>query len=133
MPSESPQPAKKPRPLEWLAGLAALAGASLAGDALSRATHAPIPGTVLGLLLLLGALALLGGVPRGLAAPARWLISHMNLFYVPAAVGVTVYARLLYRDVWPIAAALLFGTWLAMAVAALTYRAVARALGERAE
>jgi len=112
-------------------GLALLVATSLAGDAVARATHAPVPGTVIGLLLMLALLAALGRVPRGLALAARWLIRHLNLFYIPAAVGITAYAPLLYRDRWPIAAALLVGTWVAIAAGALTFQAIARRVERR--
>ena len=119
--------------VEPAGGVVLLAGASAGGDALARVTHAPVPGTVLGLLLILAAFAALRGVPRGIGLAARWLIQHMNLFYVPAAVGVTAYARLLRADVWPIVAALVFGTWAALAAGALTFRWVARRLETRDE
>ncbi len=119
-------------PVEAAGGLVLLVAASLLGDALASATRAPVPGTVLGLLLLLALLAAARAVPRGLGIAARTLIQHMNLFYIPAAVGVTAYARLLRDDLWPIVAAILFGTWAAMAAAALTFRVATAALGRRA-
>ena len=130
-PIDPASPPTRPWPrdaLEVLAGALLLIAASLGGTALARFTHLPIPGAVLGLIMMLGALALYGHVPRGLGVAARCLIRHLNLFYIPAAVGISAYTRLLYKDLWPIVAALLLGTWLALAAAAFTYRAVARRL-----
>ncbi len=114
--------------LETAAGAAALVAASLLGDWISRRYWLTIPGTVLGLLLLLGGLLALGRVPAGLERASRFLIRHMNLFYVPAAVAITGYLGLLREDLWPISAALILGTWLALGAAGLTFRAVSRAL-----
>jgi len=118
--------------LSGAGGLAALIAASLAGDAVARLAQTTLPGTVIGLLLVLAALSALGGVPRGVGLAARALIQHMNLFYVPAAVGVTAYAGLLYRDRWAILVAILVSTWAALGAGALAFRAVATRQERRA-
>jgi putative effector of murein hydrolase LrgA (UPF0299 family) len=53
------------------------------------------------------------------------LIAHLNLFFIPAAVGVTAYVGLLRQDAGAIALALVLGTWLALAAGAWTFQAVA--------
>ena len=112
-------------------GFAVLTLFSLAGDLASRALHLPVPGTVVGMLLMLLALGPARAVPQGLQRAAELLVSHLNLFYVPAAVAVTAYASSLWRDRWAIAVALVVGTWAALAAAALTFRAVAARVERR--
>ena len=108
-----------------LLGFAVLVLFSLAGDAASRALHLPVPGTVVGMLLLLAVLGPMRAVPDGLRRAAELLVAHLNLFYIPAAVAVTAYTSSLWRDRWAIAVAIVAGTWAALAVGALTSRAVA--------
>src|SRR5258708_36921805 len=76
-----------------------------AGRGVARASHAPIPGTVLGLLALLGGLVVLRRVPAPRGELARLFFGHLNLLYIPAAVAVVAYGALVRRDAWPIAAA----------------------------
>lgn len=111
--------------LGGLAGFAVLVLFSLAGDALSGALPLPVPGTVVGMVALLVALAPMATVPAGLRRAADLLVAHLNLFYIPAAVAVTAYTAALRRDWLPIAVAIVAGTWAALAVGALTFRAVA--------
>jgi holin-like protein len=117
--------------LETALGFIALGVLSFAGDLLRERLRLPVPGMVLGLLMLLVALTLLGRVPVGLRRAADVLIRHMNLFFIPAAVGAAAYAGLLRDDLGSIAAALLLGTWAALAVGALTFRAVAARTADR--
>ncbi|MGD0674149.1 MAG: CidA/LrgA family protein [Polyangiaceae bacterium] len=116
--------------LEAVLGLLALALFSVAGDLVRSWLHLPVPGMVVGLLLLLVSLMIVGRVPAGLRRAADLLIRHMNLFFIPAAVAVAAYVRLLREDAWPIGASLVLGTWAALAVAALTFRAVASDPGD---
>lgn len=69
--------------------------ASLAGSALSTRFHWPVPGSVVGMLLVLA--LLYSGLVRveWVDAGAAFLLSEMLLFFVPAAVGVVQYGHLL--------------------------------------
>lgn len=100
-----------------------------AGRLLSWSLGLPVPGTVIGILILLGALVALRRVPEPLGRVADFLLAHLNFFYIPAGVGVMVYAALLADDLWPIVVALFASTFLAMIAAGLTFRLVARLTG----
>jgi putative effector of murein hydrolase LrgA (UPF0299 family) len=106
---------------------AVLVALDMAGGAIARAAHVPVPGTVLGLLALFGGLIVLGRVPAPLEELARLLFDHLNLLYIPAAVGVVAYAALVRRDAWPIAAALLASAVVGLVVAGWTFQLVDRA------
>lgn len=106
-------------------GFLALSAISTCGSWVARAFGLPIPGPVIGLLALLFLLAIAGRVPNGLRLAAEILIRHLNLFYIPAAVGVAAYASILRTDLLPICVALLPGTWLALVVVATAFRALA--------
>lgn len=112
--------------------LLALLACQLAGEALVRLTDVPVPGPVLGLVLLLGALSLLkpvlGGVPKPLEKVSGTLLSHLSLLFVPAGVGVMVHAQRIQADWLPITVALVASTVLTIAVSAVVFKLVDRAL-----
>lgn len=66
--------------------------------------RAPIPGSVVGMVLLAAGIQL-RVIPRRLVrASAELLVRHLTLLYVPAGVGVLLYVALLRREWVPIAA-----------------------------
>jgi holin-like protein len=76
--------------LQWLGGW------------LMALVHAPIPGSVAGMVLLAAGIQL-RVIPRGLVrASAELLVRHLTLLYVPAGVGVLLYVSLLRREWLPI-------------------------------
>lgn len=101
----------------------------LLGESLTRAFDLPIPGPVIGFVLL--ALTLLAVPPlrREVEPTATGLLRHLSLLFVPAAVGVIQQGRMLRAEILPIGAALLLSTWAALAVTALVFRTVAARLG----
>ncbi len=98
-----------------------------AGKLLVHFTALPVPGTVVGILILLAGLGIVRRVPEPLLKVAEFLLMHLNLFYVPAGVGVMAYLMLLADDVWPIVTALFVSTFLAMLAAGFVFQWVARA------
>ena len=100
-----------------------------AGNWLSDTFALPVPGTVIGILILLAGLLFTGRVPDPLRRVTTFLLTHLNLFYVPAGIGLMGYIALLRRDLLPIAVALVVSTLLAMAVGALVFRWAAKAHG----
>lgn len=90
----------------------------LGADALSRTLALPIPGSVLGLAILM--LLLFSGrvAPSWFKAGADWLLAEMLLFFVPAAVAVVQYGPLLRQDGLRLAAVVVLGTLLVMGVTA---------------
>lgn len=92
----------------------------LAGEVLARALTLPLPGPVLGMLLLFATLIVRGGIPSALRTTAETLLQHLALLFVPAGVGVMVHLSLLQTHWVPILGALALGTLLTMGVTALT-------------
>lgn len=94
----------------------------LVGEVIAQVLRLPVPGPVIGLALLFGALVLRGRVSEELRGTANGLLAHLSLLFVPAGVGVMVhFARL--GDEWlPIAVALVASTLLTIAATALTMR-----------
>lgn len=90
----------------------------LAGEAIASVTGLPIPGAIIGLLIVL---ALLGSkrlsictVRRG----ARWFLAEMLLFFVPAVLAVLDHQELIGLLGLKILAVIVLGTFVVMIVTA---------------
>ncbi len=105
------------RGLTWLLVLQSI------GEVLARGLALPLPGPVVGLVLLLFALnwAL---VRDSVAAVADFLLGHLSLLFVPVGVGVMVHLDLLGRYGLRLAAVIVASTWIGLAVTALLLRAL---------
>jgi holin-like protein len=103
-----------------IGALASLLGLQLIGEVLVLALGLPVPGPVLGLLILLVALRLRPAWLAQLRSTALGLLQHLSLLFVPAGVGVMVHAQRLSDEGLAIVMALLISTLLAIAATALT-------------
>lgn len=90
----------------------------LAGELAARLLHLPVPGPVLGMLLLFAGLLLRGGVPAAVQETAGGLLRHLSLLFVPAGVGVMVHVTRLETEALPIIVALFGSTLFGIAVTA---------------
>ena len=104
----------------------------LIGEVAVRASGLPVPGPVLGMLLLLGWLFARGGVSEALGRTVDSLLGNLSLLFVPAGVGVLVHWPRVSDEWAAIAAALVLGTLIAMAATALTMAGVQRLMGRSA-
>jgi holin-like protein len=97
-----------PPPAPWwrfAAGLAVLLAFLLAGQAVAWLGRLPLPGSVVGMLLLAAALRL-GWVRVAWVEPAAaLLLRHMALLFVPPGVGLMAHFGLLRREWLPVVAA----------------------------
>jgi len=98
------------------------AGAGLAGI--------PVPGSVLGMLLLAAALRL--GLLRAesVQAAADALLDNLSLLFVPAGVGLMLYFDLPARDWWSLLAALVPSTFLVLAAVGWLQQLLERPAGK---
>lgn len=103
----------------------------LIGEVSVLATGLPVPGPVVGMLVLLGWLLVRGGVPDAVGRTADALLAHLSLLFVPAGVGVLVHWERMRGQWAAIAAALVLGTLITLAVTALTMQVVSRLGGWR--
>lgn len=111
--------------------LLAILSCQLAGEATVRALGLPLPGPVLGMVLMVLALRLSPRLMALVTPLARGLLANMSLLFVPAGVGVVGHATILGDKGLPLFLALVVSTVLAIAVGALTFAAVARLTGNR--
>jgi holin-like protein len=106
----------------------------LVGEAIARTLGLPVPGPVVGMVLLFLALLVRGrrgcreAPPAALGGVADALLGNLGLLFVPAGVGVVLYLPVLARDWAPISLAILVGTLAGIAVAGRLAQALLRRL-----
>lgn len=106
-------PSPPPYPERVIAGLLVLLGCQLLGTVLADAAGLPVPGPVVGLVLLLGWLQWRDPPEdSGLGRVCGGLLRHLQLLFVPAGVGVVQYLGLLASAAVPVAVGLVV-SWLA--------------------
>lgn len=101
-------------------------GCQLIGELVTRALEIPVPGPVLGMVILFLVLVFLGSIPEKLSAAADGLLNHLSLLFVPAGVGVMLHFPLLGNDWLAITVALVVSTVLTIAVTALVMSGLAK-------
>jgi len=96
------------------------------GEVISYALRLPVPGPVIGMLLLFGWLVFDNRLLSVIQSTTSDLLKHLSLLFVPAGVGIMVHASRIGGEWMPIVVALVISTWLAIAVTALVTRALMR-------
>ena len=88
------------------------------GEIIAHCLDLPVPGPVIGMLLLFVSLIIKGKTPDNLRDTANTLLTHLSLLFVPAGVGVMVHFGRIRNEAWPIAISLIASTALTIAVTA---------------
>jgi holin-like protein len=88
----------------------------LAGELLVVAAGLPLPGPVVGMVILFAGLAVRGEVPDDLGMVADGLLRHLSLLFVPAGVGVVLHVALIRQEWVAISAGLVASTAVTIAV-----------------
>lgn len=94
------------------------------GEGIAYALHLPIPGPVIGMIMLFFALVLRPSLLDTIQAVGDELLRHLSLLFVPAGVGIFVAAATLQGQWAAIIGAVFVGTLTTLAVTALVMRAV---------
>lgn len=113
--------AKPLRPVDWVAGFALLILCQLAGETLVQILRLLVPafafpGPVVGMLLLVGLLALMGDRARPVIASADGLLGILSLLFVPSAVGIMQHGELIRAWGGPLLLAVVASTALTLVV-----------------
>jgi holin-like protein len=96
------------------------------GEGVSYLCKIPVPGPVIGMLLLFGFLMLRPQAAAAIEPTALELLRHLSLLFIPAGVGIMVSASKIRGDALAVVVALAVSTTLAIAVTALVTRALLR-------
>ncbi|MCK8785262.1 CidA/LrgA family protein [Roseomonas sp. NAR14] len=102
-----------------IAALATLLCCQLAGELLARLLHLPVPGPVIGMVILFAALVARGRVPEALGRTTDTLLTHLGLLYVPAGVGLVLFLPLLAQNWLTLLLAVVGGTLAGIAATGL--------------
>jgi len=99
---------------------------SYAMNQLAGLLHLPVPGSILGIIVLF--LLLESGVVKleWIEVGANWLLAELLLFFSPAAVGVMKYFSMLESDGVRILLVVIFSTVVVMASSGLTAARIAK-------
>ncbi|WP_150270189.1 CidA/LrgA family protein [Paenibacillus tepidiphilus] len=97
---------------------------SMLVNALTPYLHIPIPGSIIGMILLF--LLLESGIVRlnWVEAGASWLLAELLLFFIPSAIGVMKYTSLLEADGLQVLAVVVVGTFAVMACSGMLTGAI---------
>lgn len=112
-----------------LEALTLILACQLIGEVTVLMAGLPVPGPVLGMLIMLAWLFWRRGLPEPVARAADTLLGHLSLLFVPAGVGVLVHWERVRGQWAAIAAALVLGTLITLAVTALTMVLARRLIG----
>jgi holin-like protein len=105
-----------------LRGLAILLIFQSIGEIASGFLRQAIPGPVIGMVLLLAFLIRRKSISDAVSQAADGLLAHLSIFFIPAAVGVMLYASILTRSSAAWILAILLSTVAAIAVTALVLK-----------
>ena len=103
--------------MKGLRGLAWLLVFQSIGELLSRAFSLPLPGPVLGLVLLLPGLRF-EIIREAVGECANFLLAHLSLLFIPVGVGVMTHLALLAQYGGRMLLVIVLSTWIGLGVTA---------------
>jgi putative effector of murein hydrolase LrgA (UPF0299 family) len=101
----------------------------LAGEAGARLFSLPVPGPVIGMLLMLGLIVFAPRLAEVVRPTAEGILANLSLLFVPAGVGVVGHISTLGAQALSLLLAVVASTVLAIAAGAVTFVLVARLTG----
>ncbi|BFH65680.1 MULTISPECIES: CidA/LrgA family holin-like protein [Paenibacillus] len=106
--------------------VAALMAFTLLMNKLAGLLHLPIPGSILGIIVLFILLETRIVRLEWIDLGASWLLAELLLFFIPAAVGVMKYIPMLESDGVRILIVVIFSTFIVMASSGLLASRIAK-------
>lgn len=100
-------------------GFLILIACQLMGELIVYGLDIPVPGAVVGMVILLIGLIVRGEVGQGLRTTAEGLLSILPLMLVPAGVGLMVHFQLIAAEWMAILAALVVSTFVTLLLVTL--------------
>jgi putative effector of murein hydrolase LrgA (UPF0299 family) len=105
----------------------------LIGEVAVQLLSLPLPGPLVGMLLLFAGLVLRGALPAALGEAAGALLNHLVLLFIPAVTGVMMYFERIGQEWLPFFAACILGAAITLGVTALTLRWMLKKTGAAAQ
>jgi holin-like protein len=101
-----------------------LLGYQLAGEFLSRSLSLPVPGAVLGMLLLFLTFCVRKTIPDHLKQTVPGLLRHLSLLFIPAGVGLLLWRKILQAYALPLVLIVVVSTLVTWVVSATLLHAL---------
>lgn len=117
--------------MQLINGITLLLIYQLAGEVSVRLLGLPVPGPVMGMVMLFITLMMRGRMAKAVEPASNALLGHLSLLFVPAGVGLIVHFNRLGNEWLPISVTLLLSTIITMAVTALVMQWVTRLTARR--
>jgi putative effector of murein hydrolase LrgA (UPF0299 family) len=114
-----------------LPALAALLLCQLAGEAVVRVLGLPVPGPVVGMVILFALLAAKAPLPAMMQDTSDGILRHLSLLFVPAGVGLVNNLDRLGSVGLRLYVVVLISTVIALTTTALVFAGIARLLGDK--
>jgi holin-like protein len=105
--------------MTFINGLTILLFYQLVGEITVRWLGLPVPGPVLGMIMLFVTLVIYGRAPESLSAASTTLLSHLSLLFIPAGVGMMVHFDRITNEWLSISVALILSTVITLVFSAL--------------
>ncbi len=109
-----------------ITAFAALLVSQLAGEIIVHVVSLPIPGPVVGMILLFAAMLARMPLPQALSDTADGLLRHLSLLFVPAGTGVIQHLDRLGTDALRLLVVVVLATAVTLAITALVFESIAR-------
>ncbi|MDT8451280.1 MAG: CidA/LrgA family protein [Gammaproteobacteria bacterium] len=119
--------------MNFLNGITLLLIYQLAGEISVLLLRIPVPGPVLGMIMLFITLVWRGRSSTSLDSASTALLSHLSLLFVPAGVGMMVHFDRIINEWLPISIALILSTVITMAATAAIMLASRRLLTKKVQ
>lgn len=103
----------------YVVGLVLVFVSYFVGEGITQLTSLPVPGALVGLLLLFALLLSFPYFEASVTSFASKPLAHMSLFFVPAVMGVTLYWQDISNNVVAITTAILVTTIVSLLITAL--------------
>lgn len=107
-------------------GLLYILTAYLIGEILSLATGRFMPASVLGMLVLFAALRFKAVRVSDVSVPARLILNHMILYFIPVGVGIMTTYAIVGAQFWAIITSVLVSTALTIVVVGVMQQKLGR-------
>ena len=117
--------------MNFINGLTILLIYQLIGEILSQYTGLPVPGPVVGMVLLFLTLLLHGSLTESMEHSSVAFLCHLSLLFVPAGVGIMIHFQRIANEWMPITIALILSTLITMTLSALIMTGMNRLVAKR--
>lgn len=117
--------------MRFINGITLLLIYQLTGEVLVLLFGLPVPGPVLGMILLFATLLLKGGSNDTLDTTSSTLLSHLSLLFIPAGVGMIVHLNLIADEWLPIVLTLILSTLITLSASTAIMWLASRLISRR--